>query len=98
MTTRTPISSADETRHVNKLDEAYADFEEKVRRKALTLVKEKIEQRLKDVEIDAKAVSELEKEFWKILRIPFKRNSRNTETRILLMPSWYLVPATACHS
>jgi hypothetical protein len=42
---------------------------------------------LKDVEIDAKAVSELEKEFWKILRIPFKRNSRNTETRILLMPS-----------
>ena len=42
LTTRTPISSADETRHVNKLDEAYADFEEKVRRKEMTLVKEKI--------------------------------------------------------
>jgi hypothetical protein len=49
LSTRTPISKADETRHVNKRDEAYADFEEKVHRKAMTLVKKKIEQRLKDV-------------------------------------------------
>ena len=33
-------------------DEAYDNYEEKVRRKALTLVKKKIDQRFKDVEID----------------------------------------------
>ena len=43
-------------------DEAYDNYEEKVRRKALTLVKKKIDQRFKDVEFDLEALAQLEKE------------------------------------
>ena len=46
----------------NTLDKAYDDYEEKVSRKTLILVKKKIEQRLNDVEIDDEALAQLEKE------------------------------------
>ena len=44
------------------INKVYDDYEEKVRRKALILVKKKIEKRLKDVEIDGEALAQLEKE------------------------------------
>ena len=58
----------------NTLDKGYEDYEEKVRRKALILVKKKIEQRLKDVEIDDEALAQLERELLEDLKETIQEN------------------------
>jgi DNA-binding protein YbaB len=56
------------------INKVYDDYEEKVRRKALILVKKKIEKRLKDVEIDDEALAQLEKELLEDLEQTIQEN------------------------
>ena len=62
MDIRNPNTKESNNAGINTHDKVYDEYEEMVRRKALTLVKRKVEQKLKDVEIDDEALAQLEKE------------------------------------
>ena len=69
-----PTANESNNAPINTLDKGYDDYEENVRRKALILVKKKIEQRLKDVEIDDEALVQLEKELLEDLEDTIQEN------------------------
>ena len=57
-----PTTKESNNAAINTYDKVYDEYEEMIRRKALNLVKRKVEQRLKDLEIDDEALAQLEKE------------------------------------
>ena len=63
-----PTAKESNNAAMNTHDEVSDEYEEMVRRKALNLVKRKIEQKLKNVEIDDEALAQLEKELLEDLK------------------------------